>query len=95
MTLEERLVAQYGVPGPAPWIVVLLLAESGEIGGYRAGLAILDSPVDYFLADGTHVGRFHVFSPEENAKDEAAIADLRRRFPGERPFDPSMGRSGS
>lgn len=87
--LEDRLRAQYGTPGPASWIVVLLCDASGEVGGYRAGLAITDSPIAFYRADGSFVGTFHAFSPEENVEHAPAIEELRRLFPYERPFEPA------
>ena len=86
-TLEARLSAQYCQPGPARWLVVLYTDEAGNVGGYRAGMAIMDSPIGFFRADGTPLGSFHIFAPpEENAKAQVAIDALRASFPRERPF---------
>jgi hypothetical protein len=85
LEILPRLHAQYGVPGPARWIVVLFVDEAGNVGGYRAGLAIMDSPLSYFDAAGTPLGTFHIFgTPEENAAAHAALAALQTRFPIER-----------
>jgi hypothetical protein len=87
-TLAARLRAQYGQPGPAHWLVVLYVNAAGDVGGYRAGVAILDSPISYFHADGTSIGMFHIFAPEgENAKYQPAIDALTARYPIEQPFD--------
>jgi hypothetical protein len=86
-TLEARLASQYCKEAPAPWIVVVYTDDQGIVGGYRAGMALMDSPVSYFRADGTPVGIFHVFAdPAENAKHKPAIDELHARFPHERPF---------
>jgi len=85
--IAPRLRAQYGQPGPAPWIVVLFVDGGGAVGGYRAGMAILDSPISYFDATGALLGTFHIFGPpEENAAAEAALAELKARYPIERPL---------
>ena len=85
--LEQRLIAQYR-NGPGRWIVVLYVDERGTIGGYRAGMAIMDSPIAYYSADGTTIGVFHIFAPPgENEKYAAAIAELKQRFPIERPLE--------
>ena len=85
--IVPRLRAQYGVPGPARWIVALYVDESGAVGGYRAGMAILDGPVSYFAADGKALGTFHIFGdPDENASAQAALARLLERYPIERPL---------
>jgi hypothetical protein len=87
-TVEARLRAQYGQPGPARWIVVLYVNADGEVGGYRAGMAIMDSPVSFFDADGTLIGVFHIFAPAgENAKYQRTIDALVASYPIEQPFD--------
>jgi hypothetical protein len=87
-SLQERLAAQYCQPGPGRWIVVLYVDDAGNVGGYRAGLAIMDSPIGFFRADGTPLGSFHIFAPpEENAASKAAIDELKARFPNERAFE--------
>jgi hypothetical protein len=86
-TLEARLAAQYCQPGTARWIVVLYTDDAGNVGGYRAGLAIMDSPIVFYGADGTALGSFHIFAPpDENARSKAAIDALKERFPNERPL---------
>lgn len=85
--LVPRLRAQYGQPGPARWIVVLYVNDAGEVGGYRAGMAIMDSPISYFDADSNVLGVFHIFGPAaENEKANAALAKLQARYPIERPL---------
>ena len=85
--IAPRLRSQYGVPGPAPWIVVLFVDEAGNVGGYRAGLAIMDSPISYFDVGGALLGTFHIFgSPEDNTAAQAALSALKTRFPIERPL---------
>ena len=84
--LATRLRPQYGRPGPQ-WIVAVFVNEAGEVGGYRAGMAIMDSPISYFRADGTPLGVFHIFGDsEENAAAQAALDTLRVSYPIERPL---------
>ena len=88
LEITPRLRAQYGEPGPARWIVVLFVDEAGQVGGYRAGLAIMDSPISYFDADGNLLGTFHIFGPPaENDAAQAARARLQASYPIERPLE--------
>lgn len=86
--IVSRLRAQYGAPGPTRWIVVLFVDEAGNVGGYRAGMAIMDSPISYFDAAGALVGTFHIFGPAaDNDAANAALERIRAGFPIERPLD--------
>ena len=83
--IVPRLRAHYGAPAPARWIIVLFVDAVGNVGGYRAGLAIMDSPISYFDAEGGLLGTFHIFGPpEDNATAQAALAELQSRYPIER-----------
>ena len=86
--LAPRLRAQYA-SGPARWIVVLFVNDAGEVAWYRVGMAIMDSPIAYYRADGTPLGVFHIFGdPAENARAQTALDELRATYPIERPFAP-------